>query len=72
MVGFRNAANFTGVTNWWDNGNKQIAFGRGDRAFIVINGDNVDLDQTLQVLFLILRKFHFVYYRISYSSVGKK
>jgi alpha-amylase len=25
------------VTDWWDNGANQIAFGRGDRGFVVIN-----------------------------------
>jgi alpha-amylase len=38
MVGFRNAtiASFT-TTDWWDNGNNQIAFGRGNLGFVVIN-----------------------------------
>jgi alpha-amylase len=41
MVGFRN---FTGqnqadwtVTNWWDNGGDQIAFGRNGKGFVIIN-----------------------------------
>jgi alpha-amylase len=40
MVGFRNAtlANFT-VTDWWDDGNSQIAFGRGNLGFVVINNE---------------------------------
>jgi len=40
MVGFRNAtvANWF-VTDWWDNGNNQIAFGRGNMGFVVINGE---------------------------------
>ncbi len=37
MVAWRNHAGDAPVTNWWDNGNDQIAFGRGDRAFVVIN-----------------------------------
>lgn len=49
MVAFRNVAGNTGVNNWWDNGNNQIAFCRGNNAFIAINGDNWDLNQTLQV-----------------------
>ncbi|XP_045772516.1 alpha-amylase-like [Maniola jurtina] len=48
MVAFRNAVDKTDIQNWWDNGNKQIAFGRGDRGFVVINGDGADLNQTLQ------------------------
>ncbi|CAM5444268.1 Alpha-amylase OS=Streptomyces microflavus OX=1919 GN=G3I39_38825 PE=3 SV=1 [Streptomyces microflavus] len=31
MVGFRNAARGQSVTNWWDNGGDQIAFGRETR-----------------------------------------
>lgn len=39
MVGFNNAvnANWDPVTNWWDNGNRQIAFGRGALGFVAIN-----------------------------------
>ncbi|WP_018252938.1 carbohydrate-binding module family 20 domain-containing protein [Salinispora mooreana] len=48
MVGFRNAAAGTGVTNWWDNGNDQIAFGRGDRAFVAINQEGGTLTRTFQ------------------------
>ncbi|CAN8062707.1 unnamed protein product [Agarophyton chilense] len=34
------------VTNWWDNGNNQIAFGRGGLGFVVINReDNLSMDQ---------------------------
>lgn len=39
MVGFRNVAAGQPVSNWWDNGGNQIAFGRGDKAFIAINND---------------------------------
>ncbi|XP_069361424.1 alpha-amylase 2-like isoform X2 [Maniola hyperantus] len=48
MVGFRNAAARTGVTNWWDNGNSQIAFCRGNNAFIAFNNNAWDLNLTLQ------------------------
>ncbi|XP_077256834.1 alpha-amylase 4N-like [Temnothorax americanus] len=47
MVRFRNAANNTDVNNWWDNGQNQIAFCRGNAGFIAINGDKYDLKQTL-------------------------
>jgi alpha-amylase len=48
MVRFRNAADSQPVQNWWDNGNNQIAFSRGNKAFIAINNDNYVLDQSLQ------------------------
>ncbi|XP_011639361.1 alpha-amylase-like isoform X2 [Pogonomyrmex barbatus] len=47
MVRFRNAVKNTGVNNWWDNGNNQIAFCRGNAGFIAINNDGYDLRQTL-------------------------
>lgn len=47
MVGFRNAAGNAAVANWWDNGNNQIAFSRGNRAFIVFNGESANLNQNL-------------------------
>lgn len=49
MVAFRNhtAAEFR-VTNWWDDGNNQIAFGRGGLGFVVINrDDSKGINQTL-------------------------
>lgn len=47
MVGFRNAVAGTQISNWWDNGDQQIAFGRGDKGFIAftLNGD---INQNLQ------------------------
>ncbi|XP_041985036.1 alpha-amylase 2-like [Aricia agestis] len=48
MVAFRNAAANTVLTNWWDNGSNQIAFCRGNRAFIAFNIDTWDLNQRLQ------------------------
>jgi len=48
MARFRNAAGFQPVQNWWDNGNNQIAFSRGSKAFIAINNDDNGLDQWLQ------------------------
>jgi alpha-amylase len=32
MVRFRNTAGFQTVQNWWDNGNNQIAFSRGNKG----------------------------------------
>lgn len=38
MVQFRSVAgNKSSVENWWDNGGYQIAFSRGDRAFVAFN-----------------------------------
>ncbi|XP_062844246.1 pancreatic alpha-amylase [Trichomycterus rosablanca] len=47
MVIFRNVVEGQQLSLWWDNGNNQIAFSRGDRGFIVINNDDWDLDETL-------------------------
>ncbi len=48
MVKFRNTAGGAAVTNWWDNGNNAIAFGRGDKAYVVINHEGGALDRTFQ------------------------
>jgi alpha-amylase len=45
---FRNAAGTATVSNWWDNGGNQIAFSRGNRAFIAINNEDFGMDVTLQ------------------------
>ncbi|XP_071485033.1 alpha-amylase-like [Diadema antillarum] len=47
MVGFRNTANGQALSNWWDNGNNQIAFGRGNKAFYVLNADGYSLSEWL-------------------------
>lgn len=40
MVGFRRAMQGEqAITNWWDNGSNQIAFGVGARGFVVINNE---------------------------------
>lgn len=49
MIGFRNATQSAGtVTDWWSQGDQQIAFGRGDRGFVVINNDTQALSHTFQ------------------------
>ncbi|AZM57112.1 glycosidase [Streptomyces sp. WAC 01529] len=48
MVAFRNTARGQGVTHWWDNGNNQIAFGRGDKAYVAINHETSSLHRTFQ------------------------
>uniref|UniRef100_A0A4W5LSD6 Alpha-amylase n=1 Tax=Hucho hucho TaxID=62062 RepID=A0A4W5LSD6_9TELE len=47
MVMFRNVVDGEPLSNWWDNGGDQIAFGRGNQGFIVINNDNCSLDVML-------------------------
>lgn len=47
-VDFRNnTADNWSKTNWWDNGNNQIAFGRGSSGFVAINKENFALNTTL-------------------------
>jgi len=49
MVEFRNiTALETNVTNWWSNGENQIAFGRGSKGFVVINREWNWLNRKLQ------------------------
>ena len=49
MVGFRNATKDAFyLSNWWDNGSNQIAFGRGSLGFVVINGESSSMSVTLQ------------------------
>ncbi|POX40572.1 glycosidase [Streptomyces sp. Ru73] len=48
MVAFRNTAAGAAVTNWWDNGNDAIAFGRGDKAYVAINHEASSLSRTFQ------------------------
>ncbi|MDX2474407.1 MAG: alpha-amylase family glycosyl hydrolase [Candidatus Krumholzibacteria bacterium] len=47
MVGFSNFVQGTGQVNWWDNGSNAIAFGRGDKGFVVINNESDNLEETL-------------------------
>ncbi|MFF5702853.1 carbohydrate-binding module family 20 domain-containing protein [Streptomyces sp. NPDC012794] len=48
MVGFRNTARGQGVTDWWDNGGDQIAFGRGSKAYVAVNHETGALTRTFQ------------------------
>ncbi|TDT42737.1 alpha-amylase [Streptomyces sp. BK208] len=48
MVGFRNTARGQAVTDWWDNGGDQIAFGRGPKAYVAINHEGTSLTRTFQ------------------------
>ncbi|XP_026327369.1 alpha-amylase 1-like [Hyposmocoma kahamanoa] len=48
MVAFRNVAAGHSLNNWWDNDSNQIAFCRGNAAFIAFNNDQWALNQSLQ------------------------
>lgn len=49
MVAFRNhTASAFSTNNWWTNGNNQIAFGRGDKGYVVINREGNSLTRTFQ------------------------
>ncbi|MFF1557025.1 carbohydrate-binding module family 20 domain-containing protein [Streptomyces sp. NPDC058279] len=48
MVAFRNAARGQAVTDWWDNGGDQIAFGRGAKAYVALNHEGTALTRTFQ------------------------
>ncbi|MDQ1007734.1 alpha-amylase [Streptomyces sp. V4I23] len=48
MVAFRNVSRGQSVTNWWDNGGDQIAFGRGSKAYVAINHETWSLTRTFQ------------------------
>ncbi|KYO23553.1 amylase alpha 2A, pancreatic precursor [Alligator mississippiensis] len=40
MVIFRNVVDGQPFSNWWDNNSNQVAFGRGNKGFIVFNNDD--------------------------------
>ncbi|MDR6978426.1 alpha-amylase [Streptomyces sp. 3330] len=48
MVKFRNTAGSAAVTDWWDNGNNAIAFGRGTKAYVAINHESSSLTNTFR------------------------
>jgi alpha-amylase len=49
MVEFRRAvAPVAAVTDWWDDGSNRIAFGRGNRGFVVINRESSALGRRFQ------------------------
>lgn len=48
MVEFRNEVYGSGFSNWWDNSQKQIAFSRGEKGFVVWNLDDNDLNENMQ------------------------
>jgi alpha-amylase len=48
MIKFRNDVGGGALTNWWSNGNNQIAFCRGNAGFIAFNNEGGALNQNLQ------------------------
>lgn len=49
MTEFRNITSTAFyISNWWSNGNNQIAFGRGSLGFIAINNENAELNEYIQ------------------------
>ncbi|KAH7156667.1 glycoside hydrolase superfamily [Dactylonectria macrodidyma] len=48
MVAFRNAVRGQGLTNWWDNGNNAIGFGRGSIGYVAINHESSSVTRTYQ------------------------
>lgn len=49
MVAFRNVASGTSVQNWWSGADYQIAFSRGNKAFIALNLESWDINTKIQV-----------------------
>ncbi|WP_341938549.1 starch-binding protein [Marinimicrobium sp. C2-29] len=47
MVAFRHQAESEPVTHWWAEGN-QLAFGRGEQGFVIINRSDSQLTQSLE------------------------
>jgi alpha-amylase len=47
MVGFRRVVAGTDINHWWDDGANAIAFTRGDKGFVAINGGTAALTQTV-------------------------
>jgi alpha-amylase len=49
MVSFRKAtAGVPTVTDWWDDGSNQIAFGRGNLGFVVLNRESAPVTRGFQ------------------------
>ena len=46
MVGFHNAVAGTAVTNWYDDGNNVVGFGRGAKGFVVLNNQGSSSTRT--------------------------
>lgn len=47
MIAFRRHVAGTDITRWWDNGQNAIAFSRGDKGFVAINGEGAILTTSI-------------------------
>ncbi len=47
LLALREHAGETPVTHWWSDGRNRIAFGRGDRAFVVLNRESSTMSASL-------------------------
>uniref|UniRef100_A0ABM5G910 Alpha-amylase n=1 Tax=Pogona vitticeps TaxID=103695 RepID=A0ABM5G910_9SAUR len=56
MVRFRNIVYGQSITNWWDNNNNQVAFGRNGKGFVVFNNDDRVLMERCRVGLACYRK----------------
>ncbi|MFF4395947.1 alpha-amylase family protein [Streptomyces sp. NPDC001480] len=48
MVAFRNTTRGQSMTDWWDDGNNAIGFGRGSKGYVAINHESSSLTRTYQ------------------------
>ncbi|MFJ6663988.1 alpha-amylase family protein [Streptomyces sp. NPDC091383] len=48
MVAFRNTTRGQAVSNWWDDGDNLIAFGRGSKGYVVINHEGATASRSFQ------------------------
>ncbi|GAB3281513.1 alpha-amylase [Parasphingorhabdus pacifica] len=48
MAGFHATVADAGLTDWWDNGNGQVAFGREDAGYVAINREGGELAREFQ------------------------
>ena len=48
MVGFHNEVAGTEVTDWWDDGDNHIAYGRGESGYVTINNSDAAVTRTYE------------------------
>ncbi|MFE7407176.1 alpha-amylase family protein [Isoptericola sp. NPDC057559] len=48
MVAFHDAVEGTELTDWWDDGGNQIAFGRGNTGFVALNNGDGEAEHTFE------------------------
>lgn len=75
MVMFRNVVDGELFTNWWDNGSNQVAFGRGNKGFIIFNNDDWWVDINQKLLYFTLTCSEFILFSccsFTFSLVSEK